>query len=141
VRELRWRPFQVHAEQFGAGVCGPDEEVYLDRTNFDYFGRRNSQLGWNLRMRSRMTQLLMDGEKVDRNRALFISDRIKDMPGLMKELSQPEWEESGVTGKIEIEKARDELPSPDRYDASVLAWANDSLHGIRRFDWRVLEAA
>jgi len=137
LREIR-RNFSVHAEQFGAGVKGPEEEVYFGRTNADYFGRRNAQLGWNLRLRARMTQLLMEGKAVDRTRCLFLHDDLPDWPGLHKELSQPEWEESGVTGKIEVEKSPDELPSPDRYDATVRAFAAATAFGIRRFDWKVL---
>jgi len=140
LREIH-RTFQVHPELFGAAVKGADAEVFLDMPNDKYLGRRAAQMAWGLRYAARATDLLVSGERVPKSLAFFINAEIKDLRGLMMELSQPEWEESKLTGKIEVEKSPDDLPSPDRYDATILAWANTSEYGLRRLDWRVLKAA
>ena len=67
---------------------------------------------------------------VDPKRALFINPYIEKIDEYASQLSQPTWLENS-NSKIEIEKRDEEEPSPDMYDSTVLAFARDSLYGLK----------
>ena len=124
------RNYAVRPELFGGAVKGPDLIFSYRILNRDFFARRNAQLGWAMRLRAERTRKLLDGEEVDPDSCLFIDHRIPRLEEFMAQLSQPAWRE-GVTEKTELLKREDDEPSPDLYDAAVLAFARDSQNGLR----------
>ena len=128
--ELSDRRYGVRAELFGGAVKGAEQIFTTTIPNKDYFARRNAQLGWGLRLRAEMTRRLMRGEDVNPLNCLFISDEIKDLNTLTVQLFQPTWRE-GSDSHIELMKAAKDESSPDMYDATVLAFAQDSVNGLR----------
>ena len=125
------RNYLVIPELFGAAVRGKDSKYSYQLRNADFFARRNAQLAWTLRLRAMQTRRLMAGDRVNPMDCLFI--RPPDHGRLseyLAEMTQPTWSENPA-GKIEIEKRNEDEPSPDRYDATVLAFANDSVGGLR----------
>lgn len=124
------RPYLVHAENFGSAVKGGDRQFDYSMDNQDTFSRRNAQLAWGLRMRALATDRLMDGDQsVNPELCLFIDPKIPRLDVFLGQLAQPKWRRS-QSGKIEVEKAPDDEPSPDLYDAAALAFAYDSLSGL-----------
>ena len=132
-------PFQHRAVQFGGKVDKPDVN-YLRRssggskTNAEYFSKWADQAGWILRLRAANTARLMAGEPVDPDNCLFIDPEMPGLRDLMKELSQPEWDDR--TGKLKIEKQPHEPhqtppPSPDMFDAARLAFGREAGMGAR----------
>ena len=127
--------YSVQPVIFGSAVRGKKRLFSKRATNEQFFARRNSQLAWAVRMRTQATKRLIDATPAEKkginlDNCLFINPRIKNVEDYLVELSQPEWEED-MLGKIRIEKCPDEAPSPDKYDATVLAYARDSEYGLR----------
>ena len=130
--EMDDRPYFTRPEQFGGAIKGPKTTYSYRLSNEQMFARRNAQLGWNLRVRAENTQRLMNGEEVLKERCLFIDSSIPDLNAFLAQLSQPEWRENEVTGKTELMKRDEDEPSPDMYDAAVLAFAKDTENGLKR---------
>ena len=122
--------YGVHPVNFGSAVAGPTRTYTYRVSNKDFFARRNSQLAWALRLRAQQTGRLVAGEDVDVERCLFIDSRIPRIEAYLAQLSQPEWKED-MSGRVVIEKAPEDAPSPDLYDATALAFAADSRSGLR----------
>ena len=129
-RDMPNRDYQYIGELFGGKVSAPDKLYSHKRLNGDVFARKNSQLGWAVKLRAETTKRLMNGENVRADQCLFINHEIPRLRRLLAELAQPRWEESAANGKIEIKKAQPAEDSPDLYDATVLAFAQDSHRGL-----------
>ena len=127
---LRGRPYRVVPEQFGAAVRNPKRRYSFRTTNEDMFLRRNSQMGWALRLRANNTRRLLHGEKIDPNVCLFINPKIPNLTKYLAQLSQPKWDET-QTGRIQTLKKEEGDPSPDLFDATSLAFSQDSRHGLK----------
>ena len=128
---LHNRPYRVRPENFGGKIRGEDSRYSYRVTNGEFFARRNAQMAWALRLRATWTRALMAGEpNIDPMRCLFINPQIERLDEFASQLSQPIWKENS-SGKVEIEKHDEEEPSPDLYDAAILAFARDSQHGLR----------
>ena len=69
-------------------------------------------------------------EGVDMDRCLFVAKSIPRLEAYLAQLSQPEWKEN-LSGHVVIDKAPEDAPSPDLYDATALAFAADSRSGLR----------
>ena len=67
---------------------------------------------------------------VDPAACLVINPGIPNLNVYLSQLAQPEWSENR-SGKIVIDKQPDGMPSPDLYDATVLAFAYDSRYGVK----------
>ena len=134
-REMDQRlPYSSSPVLFGGAVTGPDQEYSYEVLNRDYFSRRNAQMAWALKLRAQRTQRLLDGdEAVDPARCLFIDSSSfasrRELDLYLTQLAQPVWEE-GRAGKLEVDKQPEEMPSPDLYDATALAFAWDSQDGL-----------
>ena len=124
------RPYKTRPEMFGGGVKGANTYYVTGKTNQDWFARRNAQLGWALRLRAQNTKKWLSGEEVDINQCLFISNRIPRLDEFLAQMSQPQWRET-QHGKLEIVKHDENEPSPDKYDAAILAFSRDSENGLR----------
>lgn len=115
---------------FGEGVAGRDSQYQHGTTNGEFFSRRNAQLAWTLRGRANNTRRLLRGEDVSLDKCLFISPDIPRLEGILAQMSQPIRKED-IAGRIVVDKAPDDAPSPDIYDAVALAFAWDSRHGLQ----------
>lgn len=130
-------PFAVEGCHFGGGVQGPKRHFTLGmkpKTNAEYFANWASQAGWAVRMRADMTQRLVAGEDVDPEECLFVRPDMADLPDILAEISQPEYDTR--TGKLKINKrphgpGEPEPPSPDGYDATILAFSDDARFGLQ----------
>ena len=131
LREMGRRPYGLKPIIFGSEVAGRDRMFQRGSTNFEYFARRNAQLGWAPRMRAQMTRRLLDGENVPKFRCLFINPRLPRLESFLAVLNQPIFEED-LGGRLRIRKQpEDTMPSPDEYDGTVLAFAHDSRFGLK----------
>ena len=124
------RMYSTHPINFGSAVRSPEKRYSYKVTNKDMFARRNSQLGWALRARAENTRRALNGEDVSLDHCLFIDGSIPDLEDYLIQLSQPEWKENSA-GRIVIDKQPDDAPSPDKYDATVLAFTRDSQYGLK----------
>ena len=115
---------------FGGEVGGKDREYSYRVRNADHFRRRNMQMAWALRLRALRTQRLNDGEAVDPETCLFIDPNLPNVDRFLTQLSQPVYEEDAA-GRLVLDKAPDDAPSPDQFDAACLAFAWDSRDGLR----------
>ena len=124
------RPYGAKPVLFGGKVQGEDRWVSHQVTNKDFFQARNSQLAWALRLRAQRTGRMLAGESIPPERCLFIDPSIPYLQDVLNELSQPEWTEMKGSSRVRIDKMPDGTVSPDRYDAVVLAFADDSTEGL-----------
>ena len=137
--------FMFEGVNFGSGVRNPRKVWGMQghkpvRQN-DRYERRTSQLGDTLRMRLHASLARLRGnENVPEENCLWIDPNIKDRRQLLTNLSQPEENET-VSGKMTIVKqpkpegATAKPPSPDSYDAAILAFATDSNFGVTKSAW------
>ena len=139
MRDLR-PSFQVRGVQFGGKVELP-EVTFIRRgtggskTNEQYFRNWASQAGWALRIRANNTQRLLDGENINPDLCLFINPEIPNLKRTLAAMAQPEWDDKN--GKLKIEKqprepGESEPPSPDEYDAAIMAFAGDLARPLTR---------
>ena len=128
------RTYSTLPIDFGSKVAGKERHFSYATTNEQMFTRRKDQLGWALRMRAENTKRLYNGENVPLQYCLFIDRDIPNLEDYLLQLSQPEWKENN-SSKIVIEKQPDDAPSPDKYDATVLAFARDSQYGLTLHHW------
>ena len=130
-REGRLR-YYIEPVKFGESPMGPDVRFDMRQTNKEAFARRNAQLAWAVKIRSQNTARLANGEDVEPTQCLFINPALLKAPdtqNLLEQLNQPIWDDDG--GKYKIDKAPEDEPSPDMYDATILSFAEDSRSGLR----------
>ncbi len=128
------RPYSVKPFRFGDQVAGA-ESVYINTGkkpiyNKDAFTRQNAQVAWNLRLRVERTMRALAGEKVNLDECFFINGDIDLIDEYLLELSQPTFDYD-VADKIKIEKKPDDMPSPDMYDSTAMAFAFDIRRGLK----------
>jgi phage terminase large subunit len=119
---------------FGGKVRGGERQYVkgkkYDRVlNKDFFAKVNMQAAWNLRQRAENTIKLIDGEKVDLDRCLFIMHDIVDIELLLAEASQGVYDDSG--GKMKYDKAPNGEDSPNMWDSVIMAYASDLKKGLK----------
>lgn len=122
--------YVTRPENFGSAVKGADSRYSHRVTNGQHFQRRNAQLGFAVKLRATWTRMLLNGEDVHPRRCLFINPQIEELQEYTAQLSQPEWKEN-TSGRVEVDKNPEGTPSPDMYDATVLAFASDSRYGLK----------
>ena len=115
---------------FGSEVAGGDRVYTRGKTNKQFFLNRAAQLGWNMRQRLERTMNMLNGHVENPKNCLFISSDIENINDYLAQMAQPQWEYT-QNSKLRIEKSPDDAPSPDKYDASILAFAADSRAGLR----------
>ena len=124
-------PYKAEGVNFGGKVTGKDKYFTHKMTNEDYFSKRNAQLAWSLRLRAQRTVRLLNGEDVNPDDCLFISDELPRLNKYLFDLTVPLWHRNPVNKKIQIDKRGGKSESPDAYDATALAFAKDSKSGLR----------
>ena len=132
ISEMVERPYTLRGENFGGKVMGEDVLYTRGLVNKQFFHRRNAQMGWGVRLRANATVRYLEEEpNIHADQCLFINPDLKRRQDFLAQLSQPEWDEN-LTGKMVVDKQPEDAPSPDDYDATILAFANDSRRGLRR---------
>jgi len=120
---------------FGGKVKGPERFFIKDKSlkikNKDYFARANAQLWWAIKLRVQNTIKALDGEAVDLSKCFFIDSKIINLDQLLVELSQCIYDDS--SGKITVDKAPDNAPSPNLADGVLLAFAHDIKKGLKAY--------
>ena len=124
------RPFALRGENFGGAVQGKDLPYDSKQTNGDFFQRRNSQMAWAVRQRAQRTIRLRDGEDINPATCLFINPNTPRLEEYLAQLAQPQYDQNNA-GRLVIDKEPDDAPSPDLYDATILAFARDSRDGLK----------
>ena len=125
----------VEGVNAGHAVRGP-ERWYDRRTkNKAKFANRGAQLGFAVRNRALRTIRLMQGaQDIYPENCLFIPADLPNLEDYLAKLSQPMWRDHPTTGKVEIDKRAKEgggeAKSPDEYDATINAFARDSVAGL-----------
>lgn len=109
---------------------GKDYDFNDQSTNGQFFRNRKAQAWWNLHLRLHNTMRLLDGEKVNIHRCLFIASKIPEQirDKLIMELGQASYKHED--GKLMVDKQPDDQPSPNMADATVMAFARDLDYGI-----------
>ena len=131
LRDAGRLPYMPEPIRFGGKVAGEKTPFQRGVTNRDHFGNRGAQLAWNLHLRARRTIRLLEGDSnINPEHCLFISRDIPKLDAFLTQLAQPLWDEN-ASGKVIIDKAPESAPSPDMYDAAVLAFSSDSRYGLR----------
>ena len=126
--------YGIKPVHFGGEVQGKTIFYQKDSTNEDMFSRFNIQMATNLRLRATRTiQLLKGKTHVNPVQCLFINPELPNLELFMAELTQPLRRLSPTTHKWEIDKrGGDEgAKSPDRFDATCLAFARDCQNGLK----------
>ena len=124
------RQYSIEGIHFGSKVTNPKMPYMVGKKNEDFFLNRSAQLSWAIHLRALRTKRFMNGENVNPMDCLFINPDIPILSEYKAELSQPEHHEQ-QTSKIQIDKKPDNIESsPDLYDATVLAFADDSVSGL-----------
>ena len=129
--------FPVQGCHFGGKVGGPTKHFTRGRkpkTNEQYFFNWAAQAGWNVRLKAEATKRLVDGEHVDPYDCLFVNPELPHLEDVLAQMAQPEFDDK--TGKLKIDKQPREAgeqppPSPDAYDAAIMAFSYDCRNGLR----------
>ena len=112
-------PYSLDEVLFGDPPAGPRTRYGPKSTNAQQFARRNGQLAWGVRHH-------VVGDFAD----LAIADHAVQNIGMeayLSQLAQPIWKHDAAQ-RVVIDKG---APSPDAYDATVLAFAPESRRGLR----------
>ena len=121
------------AVRFGGSPSG-ENQYWDDYTkNGEIFDKRNIQMGMALRLRATRTERLLEGaSNVDPNMCLFINPQIKHLSRILGVLTKP-IRRVNTSGKWEIDKrgGDENAKSPDEFDGLSLAFAHDSMYGLR----------
>lgn len=127
VKPLRVTPFRGSAsgeklykpEAFVKGADGKP----LDRRNKDYYANYKAQSYLHLRFRfQQVYRAVVKGMEVDPDDIISLSSTIKDLPRLIVELSQPQYDQNNA-GKMLVDKAPDGVASPNEADVVMMLFA------------------
>ena len=140
VLEMGSHAFSLIGATFGGTPQGSDmlyiQSGLASRTNKEYFFNWAAQAGWNLRIKAEQTQRLLKGEPhIDPYSCLFINPDLPHLEDILAQLAQPEWDDA--SGKLKINKkprgpGEPEPPSPDCYDAAIMAFSTDARGGLKK---------
>lgn len=104
------------------------------RLNEDYFLNRKAQSWFHLRQRFQNTYKAINGDSdFNHDEIISISSKIPNLTNLISELSQATYKDSN-TGKILIDKQPKGMPSPNKADAIVIAFAPQERRASGVFD-------
>ena len=122
-------PFEVEGIHFNGEVGGKKRMYLPGRSNGDTFKDRGMQMAWNLRMRADRTRERLAGEPgINAEDCLFLDPDLPFVTDFLAELTRPTWDDS--SGKKRLKKKQPKERSPDRWDATELAFAGDSKYGL-----------
>ena len=113
---------------FGGAVKGGDTYYTENVQNVDFFATWSMQAAWAVRLRAEVTRQLEEAP-YDTFYTFLIDPTLALVHTYTAELTQPEWDQS--TGKMRLIKQPNDEPSPDLFDATLLAYASDCDNGLR----------
>lgn len=118
---------------FNTGVAWPDVHYLHGQPQRDTFTNRFSQMCWAVRLRASNTQRLLKGEDIPPSECLFFHPRLREAAGFFDQLSVPVY--TIDTRQIKVDKygetEKETKRSPDMFDAVMLAFARDSMYGVK----------
>ncbi len=110
-----------------AGIYKPEAEDILGKKNKDAFDNFKAQAGWALRKRFLLThRAVVDGMAFDPNDIISIDSTLDELSALTTELSQPTYAKTNA-GKLLINKKPKGTPSPNRFDAVMMVFADNMV--------------
>ena len=121
--------YYLYPVHFGQKPELPDSYIARGIKHGDIFHNIKAQMGFNLRRRAENSVFYLQGRSVPLHDCLMINPEIKGLEFYLAQLGQPQWEEKSDR-KIQIDKTPDNLPSPDMYDATCLAFYEDCRRGF-----------
>ena len=126
---LLTRDYIVESFKGSYAVSGGDNIFTGNVTNRQYFGNFKSQAWWNIRLRVENTLRFLDGQNINPNKCFFLSKNILNLEKLMLELSQAVYKQE--LSKLYVDKAPDNMNSPNLADSVVMAFTRDLKNGLR----------
>lgn len=123
------RQYSVEAFLGAAKVGGGDICYTGSIKNKDYFRNKKAQAWWSVRQRAENTLRLLDGDKIDPAKCLFLSSNIKELDRVMLELAQASYKHDD--GKLIVDKQPNDEASPNCADAIVMAFSRSIKNGLK----------
>ena len=119
MRQQEHVPYELREVLFGQPPAGAKTRYGPRTTNGQQFARRNAQLGWGVRL-----HLVVDAPDL-----AITPDAPHNltMGRYLGQLGQPTWDHD-ASMRVRVDKG---TPSPDAYDGTVLAFAEESRRGLR----------
>jgi hypothetical protein len=119
-RKASGRTVSVVPFRGSGGVHDPEGEDVKGRQNQDFFANSKAQSYWGLRTRFQRThRWVVDGERCPPDQIISISSKLRLLPKLLMELSQPTMT-FNLAGKMVVDKAPDGQKSPNLADAVMI---------------------
>ncbi len=117
----------THPFRGSAAIYKPEAEDISGKQNKDAFENFNSQAAWSLRKRFLNThRAVADGMEFDPSDIISIDSTLTELSKLTTELSQPTYTKTNA-GKILINKKPQGTPSPNRFDAVKMLFADHMI--------------
>lgn len=113
------------------GASSPEgkDNIYIDdQKNSDYFMNQKAQSWWAIRKRLENTIRLINNEKIDHKKCLFLDGSMKNIDKLINELSQATYDHDNR--KLIVDKAPNGEKSPNLADALVMAFTRSLKNGL-----------
>lgn len=132
---------EVEAKAFyGSGEVVDKEEYFVDAvgdsrgiTNGKYFSNYKAQSWWSLRERFRKTyQAVMNGQEFDVSELISIHPDCPHLEEIKDELCRPKRKNGSP--KFTVDKAPDDMPSPNLADAVMMVYAPTEQEAVDFFD-------
>ena len=132
VHGLKWHPVR-----FGGPVQGRKRRWLPGTTNDDMWAMRNAQLAWAVKLRIENTWRAQHGDPVDPALCMWINPDIPERDLFVSECALPLWTQVQGERRVKLDKYGGGDVSPDLFDSLCLAFAMDSVSGLRASDWNV----
>jgi len=132
---------EIKAKAFhGSGEVIDKDEFFLEPsgdargvTNGKYFSNYKAQSWWDLRERFRKTyQAVINKHEVDKDELISIDSNCSFLDELKDELSRPKRKKGSM--KFTVDKAPDDMPSPNLADAVMMVYAPKDTEAVDFFD-------
>lgn len=129
----------IYSKFFADGeIIDPEKEYKHQVKNKDIFSNLKAQAWWLVADRFRKTwDAVTNGKEYPHDELISICSDISDLEKLITELSTPKKDYDGK-GRVKVESKKDlrerEIPSPDRADAFIMAFAPVSRRSKGFFD-------
>lgn len=132
---------EIEAQAFyGSGEIVNKDEFFVDAvgdskgiTNAKYFSNYKAQSWWDLRERFRKTyQAVINGQEFDVDELISISSDCPYLEEIKEELCRPKRKVGSP--KFTVDKAPDDMPSPNLADAIMMLYAPKEAESLGFFD-------
>lgn len=122
----------AHPFRGSASIYKPDSEDILGKANSDAFENFKAQASWALRNRFLLThRAVTEGMDYDPNNIISLDGSLLELTALTTELSQPTYSKTNA-GKLLIDKKPKGTPSPNRFDAVMMVFADNMAVKVKK---------